>query len=116
MGYLGYRTATGRTTGVTNKVTSGAWVVTFTPEIFGQGAEEFEIWHGAARGPGGYFLTFIDDTFYGVGENGRINEYTPPIPCFMRRGQTFSLHWSIATGTAPQVTLFLRTPEIGIIQ
>jgi hypothetical protein len=113
VGYLGHKTETGALSAA-NKVTSGAWVVTFTPDVFGQGDIDFEVWHGAARGPGGYFETYLDETFYGVGENGRINEYTPSLPMFVRRGQTFSVHWSIATGTAPTVTLFLREPEVGI--
>lgn len=113
MGYLGPRSATG-VLSAANRVAPGAWVITFSAQTFGQGDADFEIWHGVCRGPGGYFETYVDDTFFGVGENGSINEYAPTYPCFIRRGQSFSMHWSIATGTAPTATLFLREPEIGI--
>jgi hypothetical protein len=94
-----------------NRITSGAWVVTYRQQDLPR--EAFEVWHGAARGPGGYFLVFLDDHMYGVGENGAINEYTPAIPMFVRPGQEITLHWSIATGTAPTVTLYFRKPEVG---
>lgn len=96
-----------------NKVTSGAWVVTFTPAILGTRQSDFEVWHGAIRGPGGYFLVYVDELLYGVGENGAINEYSPNIAMYIRSGQTITLHWSIATGTAPQAWLYLRQPESG---
>lgn len=107
---LGDRKATGVLSSA-NKLTPGAWVVTFNPQDMP--LRDFEVYHGAARGPGGYFLWFLDDNFYGVGENGLINEYSPSVAMYVRKGQTISLHWSIATGTAPAVTLYLRIPEVG---
>jgi hypothetical protein len=107
---LGFRSATGATSAL-NKVAAGGWVVTFRTQDMPQ--DDYEVWHGAAIGPGGYFLVYLDDALYGVGENGRINEYAPPEAMYVRSGQTVSMHWSIATGTAPQVTLFLRQPEVG---
>lgn len=109
---LGVRSAIGATS-TSNRVTSGAWVVTFRPDKLAANEPEFEVWHGAIRGPGGYFLVYIDDQMYGVGENGLINEYAPPAAMWVRKGQEITFHWSISTGTAPQVWLYLRRPEVG---
>lgn len=111
-GNLGPRSATG-VLSTANKVTSGAWVVTFKPQDMA--SDDYEVYHGAARGPGGYFLVYLDESFYGAGENGYINEYVPSIPMYVRKGQTITFHWSITTTPAPQVTLYLRQPEVGRI-
>lgn len=116
MSYLG--TGTSPKTGVlstNNFVTPGTnlWVVTFAPADMPDEAE-FEIWHGFALGPGGYFLTYIDNSGFGVGQNGLINEYSPKGDAmFIRKGQTVTLNWSIGTGTAPRAWLYFRTPEVG---
>lgn len=108
---LGHRYTVGALSAL-NKVTAGGWVAIFTPDDL-PSESEFEMWHGAIRGPGGYFLTYIDDALYGVGENGRINEYSPSTAMLVRKGSTISLHWSIATGAAPTVWLYFRRPEVG---
>jgi hypothetical protein len=113
MGQLGFRDAIGALTAA-NLVTAGAWVVTFTPEMM-PSEPEFEIWHGALRGPGGYALVYIDNELFGVAENGSINEYSPPTAMFIRKGQTVSLHWSIALAPAPHVWFRFRQPEVGRI-
>jgi hypothetical protein len=110
-GNLGNRTGVGVLSAL-NKVTAGGWVITYQPQDLPRDMD-FEVYHAAARGPGGYFLVFIDDSLYGVGENGTINEYAPTIPMYVRKGQTVSLHWSIATGSAPSCTLYCREPEVG---
>jgi len=112
-GNLGDRSATGVQSN-TNRVLSGAWVVTFTPAML-PSESDFEVWHGAAKGPGGYFHVYIDDKFYGVGANGLINEYTPTIPMYVRKGQSISLHWSTPNLPAPLVWLYFRQPEVGRI-
>lgn len=114
-GNLGKRNATGALT-TANRVTPGTslWVVTFTPQNFSV-SPDFEIWHGAARGPGGYFLVYIDDSLFGVAENGLINEYAPQIPMYVRDGQNVTCHWSVATNPAPEVVFYLRQPEVGRI-
>lgn len=109
MGYLGDAQAVG-VLSADNLITPGAWVVVFTPEIFGKGDIDFEVYRGVAEGPGGYFKTYLGGKLYGTGENGRINEYAPTFPMFVRRGQQFTLHWSIATLPAPKVVLYMRTP------
>ncbi len=110
MSDLGSRSAVGALSAA-NKITAGGWVVTFRTQDMPQ--SDYEVWHGAAIGPGGYFLVYLDDTLFGVGENGRINEYAPPQAMYVRAGQSITLHWSIATGTAPQVTFRVREPEVG---
>lgn len=108
---LGFRDRTG-VLSPDNRFTPGGWVITYRPEDMPAEAE-FEVWHGAIRGPGGRFLVYIDNALFGVGENGSTNEYSPKIPMFIRKGQTITLHWSIATGTAPQAWLYFRRPEVG---
>lgn len=103
------------TAGAPNRYVAGGWVVTFAPAILPT-AERFEVWHAAIRGPGGQFLVYIDDLLYGVGQNGSINEYSPSGSAMLvRKGQTITLNWSIATGTAPTAWLYLREPEVGRI-
>jgi hypothetical protein len=114
-GNLGSRFALGQLS-TANKFTPGTslWVVTFKPETM-PSEPEFEIWHGAVRGPGGIFLVYIDDQLFGVGENGLINEYAPSTPMFIRKGQAVTLHWSIATAPAPTAWFYFRRPEVGRI-
>lgn len=108
---LGSRYAQGALSGL-NLVTPGAWVITFDPAEMVQ-QSDYEVWHGATRGPGGYFLVYLDDQLFGVGQNGLINEYAPTIPMYVRKGQVITMHWSIATGVAPRAWLYLRIPEVG---
>lgn len=110
-GNLGVRTRLG-TLSTANRIASGNWVIEFRPQDL-PADSDFEVWHGAIRGPGGYFLVYLDDSLYGVGENGLINEYAPDIAMYVRKGQAITLHWSTATGTAPQAWLYLREPEVG---
>lgn len=110
---LGSRPATG-VLSQANKITAGGWVVTFKSQDLPK-ESRFECWHGVAVGPGGYFLTYLGGVLYGVGQNGRLNEYAPNVPMLVKAGQDIELHWSIATGSAPQVTLYFRQPEVGII-
>lgn len=96
-----------------NPVTPGAWTVEFKPAVLP--SEHFEVWHGALVGPGGHAIVYLDNTMYGVAQNGRINEYAPSIPMYVMKGQTIFVHWSIGTGTFPTVTFFFRQPEVGRI-
>ncbi len=108
---LGMLPATG-VLSAANQVTPGCWVVSYPTQIL-PSMGDFEVWHGAIRGPGGYFLVYLDDALFGVGENGSINEYAPPTAMYVRKGQSITLHWSISTGTAPRCWLYLREPEVG---
>jgi len=102
------------TAGKPNLYNATGWVVYFDADTL-PAAESYEVWHGAARGPGGIFLVYIDTKFFDVGENGLINRYEPTQPMFLRKGQIPSFHWSINTGTAPKVWLYFREPEVGRI-
>lgn len=97
-----------------NKVTPGTalWVATFRPQDLAV-SPAAEVYHGSLRGPGGYFLVYIDEWFYDIGVNGLINAYDPKWPMYIREGQSISFHWSTGTGSAPQVWLYLREPEVG---
>jgi hypothetical protein len=102
-----------------NKIVAGAWVVTFRPNDMPP--IEYEIWHGLAIGPGGYFFVYLDDTPYGVGDNGLFNEYAPTKPQKVRPGQTVSVHWSTNAAmpagskyATPFVVFYLQRPE-GIV-
>jgi hypothetical protein len=115
MSNLGHRTATGRLAVGTllNRVTAGGWVIEFPPQVLPSDSD-YEVWHASIRGPGGYFLVYLDDIQYGVSANGRINEYAPASSAmYVRKGQAISLHWSIASGAAPNAWIFLREPEVG---
>lgn len=115
MGYLGVRSANGALT-TKNLFTPGTslWQITFKIEQMPQ--SDYEVFHGAVRGPGGRFLVFIDDNQYGVGQNGGVNEYAPRgAAMYIRPAQVITLNWSIATGSAPKAWLYLREPEIGRI-
>jgi len=107
-GYLGVRQASGEI-GPANRNVAGAYVVTFSPDNFGV-PDDFEIFHIAIKGPGGNFEVWIDETFYSTTDRGDINEYDPKWAMPVRRGQSVTFHWSLATGTAPQVWMFLRRP------
>jgi hypothetical protein len=110
-GQLGFRVATG-VLSQQNKLLPGGWVVAFATQDMP--ADDYEVWHGHLRGPGGYGFVYIDNAAYGVFENGLFNEYAPPGDAmYVRSGQTVSLHWSTLAGTAPTVTLWLRQPEVG---
>lgn len=114
-GPLGVRSAIGLHV-AQNKFTPGTalWQITFNPkDLTGTSGDGFEVYHGSVRGPGGYFLVYLDNDLYGVAENGTVCEYAPTIPMYVRAGQVITLNWSINTGTAPQAWLYLRTPEIG---
>lgn len=107
--YLGPRVAVG-VLSPANLVTPGAWVVTFDPAAMPRDYD-YEVYHGWATGPGGYFLGYIDGYGYDSAQNGKINEYTPTNGKYVRKGQTLSYHWSIATLPAPVIVLYLRTPK-----
>lgn len=114
MGNLGVRSAIG-VASTQNLFTPGTslWVCTFGVNNLPRD-QDFEIYHGSAEGPGGYFKVYLDQDFYGAGQNGIINEYNPRTAAmFVRKGQTITVVWSIGTGAAPTVRFWMRTPEVG---
>lgn len=107
MTYLGRRSATGFLN-PGNPLGAGNWSVRFTPaDLY---PADFVIYHAVLTGPGGSFRVFIDDAFYSVAPRGDINEYDPVNAMYVRRGESILFHWTIATGAAPAVTIYARTP------
>lgn len=106
-GYLGSRSGTGFLN-PENPIASGSWSVQFGPADLVP--SDFEVYHIALLGPGGPFRVYLDSTFYSTSPRGDINEYDPTHPMYVRRGQTIWFHWQVATGSAPQVTIFARQP------
>jgi len=94
-----------------NKILSGAWVISFTPDMLPR--NDSECYHGAILGPGGYFVVYLDESLHSNGANGLINTYEPSIPMFVARGRTITMHWSTASTPAPQAWLYFRPPEVG---
>jgi hypothetical protein len=112
MAILGKATATG-VLSPNNKIAPGGWVVAFDPKDLPRD-DDFEVYHGFASGPGGYAFVYLDTTPYDAIENGLFSSYSPHgAAMYVRKGQTITVHWSIATGGAPSVTLYLRQPEVG---
>jgi hypothetical protein len=109
---LGDRPATGKLS-TNNYFSPGTnlWVITYTPDMI-QVSPDFEMYHAAIRGPGGYFLVYLDNKLYGIGENGLINEYSPKgDPMYVRDSQIITLNWSIGSGAAPLSWIYLQSPE-----
>lgn len=107
MTYLGRRSATGAPD-PSNPLGAGCWSVKFGPaDLY---PADFEVYHIAVEGPGGTFRVYIDNAFYSPAARGDINEYDPVHPMYMRRGESILFYWSIATGSAPSVTIYSRTP------
>lgn len=115
MSYLGSRQAVGFSD-PSNVLGSGNWTARFRTEDLPP--DDFEMFHAAVRGPGGYFLVYIDDKFYSTADRGDINEYDPQQPMYVRRGESLFFYWSVPStqGSAPTVWIYLRTPEIGAFQ
>lgn len=105
--YLGARPATG-ILDPNNPYVPGAYTVTFGPDDLYP--DDFEIFHMALTGPGGRFLVYIDTQLYSASIRGDLNEYNPAFPMYVRRGQSIFFYWNLATGTAPRVWLYSRSP------
>jgi hypothetical protein len=98
-----------------NRISTNNWVVLFKPGDLPRDIN-YEAWHGSLLGPGGYALIYLNNDLYGVAENGRYNEFSPNSSAmYITKGSEVSIHWSIATGAAPKVWFYLRTPEVGIL-
>lgn len=108
---LGHRSKVGVLSS-NNRITANGWLISFTPRDMPIDAD-MEMYHATIRGPGGFFLTFLDDIQYGVSSNGKISEYAPTQAMYIRKGQEVSFHWSILTAPAPKVWIYLREPEVG---
>jgi hypothetical protein len=110
MGNLGNRSAQGVLDPLNPKGV-GFWTVKFDPKDLP--ADQFEVYHIALTGPGGYFFVYIDTAFYSTSPRGDVNEYDPKQAMPVRPGQTIYFYWNNAIATPrPEVWIYLRTPQI----
>jgi hypothetical protein len=104
---LGPRAATG-TADPQNVVAAGNWTVTFTPSILNVTVPEYEVHHIVIAGPGGYFLVYINGDFWDTSLLATNNSWDPSQPMLLRPSDSVYFYWSVATGNAPKVTMWLR--------
>jgi hypothetical protein len=91
-----------------NKIAAGSWTVTFAPKDTNFSVPLAEVFHIAVNGPGGYFLIYINEDFWDAVSYGGKNGWDPSEPMLIRPGDTVYFFWSTSSGTAPQVTIWLR--------
>jgi hypothetical protein len=104
---LGPRTATGAAD-PGNPLGAGNWTVSFPPSVLTVQQPTFEVHHIALSGPGGYFEVYRNEDFWDTSLLGSQNSWDPSQPLLLRPGDTLNFYWSVATGAAPKVTLWLR--------
>lgn len=110
MGDLGHRDQTGKidNSGY-NPYGNGKWAVTFAPADFALGANYFEVYHIAIKGPAGSSMQmFSDRTFYDATSNGELNSWDPQHVLRMNGGQTLYMYYDSGAVPAPQVTIWLQ--------
>jgi hypothetical protein len=91
-----------------NKIAAGNWTASFSPGFLQFSSPVAEVYHIAVNGPGGYFLIYINEDFWDCASYGGVNSWDPSEPMLIRPGDTVYFFWSISSGTAPQVTMWLR--------
>lgn len=91
-----------------NVVASGNWTVTFAPSLLAVTVAQYEVYHIALNGPGGYFLVYRNGDFWDCSLLGSLNSWDPEQPLLLRQADTVYFYWSTSTGTAPVITLWLR--------
>jgi hypothetical protein len=104
---LGPRAQTGKADPA-NLIAAGNWTVTWAPKDLNFMVPLAEVFHIAVNGPGGYFLVYINEDFWDTSSYGGQNSWDPSEPMLIRPGDTVSFYWSTSSGTAPQVTMWLR--------
>ena len=93
----------------------GLYSVEFTPKDFAVGANIFEVYHIAVKGPAGSTLeVWINQTFYSATPRGDINDWDPNIPLVLRGGQSLIFYWNSNAAPVPLVTVWMRTPAISL--
>lgn len=104
---LGPRTSTGTKTATVN---SGNWAVDFTPQNIASRLPLIECYHIYLAGPNGSSFTVLrNGAKWGASPNGFKNEWDPNQPLPLHSGDTLSFYFSVSTGTAPEITIWLRT-------
>jgi hypothetical protein len=91
-----------------NPLGAGNWTVTFPPSVLTITTPQFEVYHIALTGPGGFFSVFRNEDFWDTSLLATQNSWDPSQPMLLRSGDTVFFYFSIGTGTRPQVTLWLR--------
>lgn len=92
-----------------NKVAAGNWTVTFAPKDLQFNVSVAQVFHIAVNGPGGYFLIYINEDFWDAVSYGGVNSWDPSEPMWVRPGDNVYFYWSLSSGTAPVVTIWLRS-------
>lgn len=104
---LGPRTATGKAD-PSNQIAAGNWTVSFPPSVLSFQVPLAEVYHIAVNGPGGYIIIDRNSDFWDTTSYGGQNSWDPSQVLLLRPGDTLSFYWSISTGNAPKITLWLR--------
>jgi hypothetical protein len=91
-----------------NLIAAGNYTVQFAPKDLNFTVPLAEVFHIAVNGPGGYFLVYINEDFWDTSSFGGVNSWDPSEPMLVRPGDIISFYWSVSTGGAPGVTLWLR--------
>jgi hypothetical protein len=109
---LGPRTAAG-VLDPNNPVGAGNWTVTFPPNIIAVQVPQFEVYHIVLSGPGGYLEIYRNSDWWDTTLLASRNSWDPEQPLLLRQADTLYFYWSVASGSAPMVTLWLRyTPPL----
>lgn len=91
-----------------NPTGAGNWTVSFPASVLTVQVPLFEVYHIAVNGPGGYILVYRNEDFWDTTNYGGQNSWDPQQPLLVRPGDGLTFYWSIGTGTAPVMTLWLR--------
>jgi hypothetical protein len=106
---LGPRTQTGKAD-PGNLIAAGNYTAQFAPKDLNFTVPLAEVHHIAIDGPGGYIKVYINEDFWDTCSYGGQNSWDPSQPMLIRPGDIVSFYWSVASGGAPQVTIWLRHP------
>lgn len=116
-GYLGSRRAVVKlsTTADANPYGIGLWMATLDAATFGQGSNNFVIYHQALQGPvGSALLVYTGATFYDTTPRGDINSWDANSPLYMVAGLDLYYYWNSSKAPSftaqPIVTVWMRQP------
>ena len=109
---LGSRTVTAAldTTGLN----TGNYTNSFTPAVLNTNVAYYEVYHMVVTSvPAGQATIYINNKFYGFCYPNVGSEWNPAQPILLNPADEIDFCWSIATGTKPIVTAYLRyDPDI----
>lgn len=101
----------GPVTGVadqSNPLGAGNWTVTFPAGLLAVQVKQYEVYKMVLQGPGGFFEVFRNTDWWDTSLLATRNSWDPQQPLLMRQADSLFFYWSVATGTAPMVTIWLR--------